>query len=122
LLSHYLDVPVGDLMRDRGIVLGPRPRSRWEQLNELESRAAEIRARFHRDLARVWGEDKRRFFRNLQLAEDRVDTIYGDDISAKYFPEDMVPYQMEKIVNDLEGFYQGMIADQRRLREMVDGL
>ena len=119
LLSLYLDVPVGELMRDRGVVRGPRPRSRWEQLAEIEARAWTIRVKFHQELKALWAGDKRRFYTWLNEIEDRSHHIYGDEISAKYFPEDKAPYQMELIVNDLEQFYSDALHGQRILRDMV---
>lgn len=121
LLAHYYDRPVAELMRERGVRLGPRPRSRWEQLDELERRARDLRIDFHRQLKEVWAGRRRQLYHHLRAVEDAVDGSYGDYITARYFPEDMSPFQMELIVRDLEQFYRDRLEDQRRLAEMAEG-
>lgn len=111
LLSHYLDVPVAQLMRERGHVVRPRGRSRHEQLAEYEAQAREMYAQLV-ETAPLWW---------VQQVEDRVDYLYRelDLLSARYFPEEKPPAEMAAIIKELERFYERAIGDGLELRRLV---
>lgn len=118
LLSWYYDRPVAELMRERGTRLGPRPRSRYEQLDALERRARDLRLEFHVAARGVLGD---RALAQIRRVEEQADEIYGTRWLARYHPEDRPPYEMEQVVNDMEKFYEDALMDVTRLAEMREG-
>jgi hypothetical protein len=118
LLALYYEKPVAEIMRERGHRLGPRPRSRWEQLAALEARAWELRYEFHLAARRALG---RSALAQIARVEDVADEIYGTSWLARYFPEEEPPYRMEQVVNDMEKFYAEALHICNGLAEMKEG-
>lgn len=106
LLSLLTGKPVGQLMRERGAQLGgPRPRTRWQQLDELQGRAREATYTFHAACKRLHG------LRKVAEYADRVDHLFDGLGFRRAFPEDTAPVDVARQVRDLETFYDQALKD-----------
>lgn len=99
LLSFFTGRPVGELMRERGHVSGPRPRSRWEQVGDIQGQS---RARVD-----AWTVEMRRGpgLPFVAAVSERIDCMYPD-LFSKHVDEDIPPFQLQQQLDDLVLFLE----------------
>lgn len=98
LLALYYDRPVGEIMREHGQAFGPRPRSRWEMVNEVQVKARRLGWSFTvavRSIAPVGF---------LQSVAERVDTLWPW-VWDKEVDESIAPVQLERELDQIDKFY-----------------
>lgn len=98
LLSWFTGRSVGELMREAGHTMGPRPRTRWQQIGDIQHRARimaydfTVKLRDHLGLGYV-----------EQVAE-RVDALFPW-VWEREIPEEVAPVQLARELAILEEFY-----------------
>jgi hypothetical protein len=113
LLAHYTGRPIAEILTEHGVSLGPRGRSRWQQVDDELDRVAQATAAFTLEMRALWGA---RAFTWLAQYGDRVDESYSDIFRVE---EDVTPAQLHARVRDLERYYDSVLELHRGFSAFV---
>lgn len=111
LLSWFLDKPVGELMRERGVQRGPRPRSRWEMISEVQTKARNMGYDFTvavRSIAPMgW----------IEAIAERHDELWPW-VWQKEIDESVAPVKLAQELDQIEMFYEQELERTKAIMRM----
>lgn len=108
LLALYLDKTVAEIMRERGVKRGPRPRPRWQQVHELQETARNLGYTFTVNTRSIASEGF------LQSVAERTDYLWPW-VWEKEVDEEIPPVQLAHDLDQIREFY----ADERKRAEAI---
>lgn len=102
LLSHFTGKPVGEIMSEHGIKLGPRGRSRWQQVGDIEHQVMVLFCDFHREVRDLLTPNHLPW---INMVEERVDVLF-EGLKVRMVKDDLAPFELHSLMRDLDRFYQ----------------
>lgn len=98
LLSHFTGKPLGELMSEHGIKLGPRGRSKWQQVADIQTRMDEAQASFTLGMRKLWGKAG---FQHIAAHAERVEHLWPELLERD---PDAAPFELHRQVRELESY------------------
>lgn len=102
LLSHFTGKPVGEIMSEHGITLGPRGRSRWQQVADIERRGDELAWGFHLSVKALLSPNHLAW---ISMVEERVEVLF-EGLKVRMVKDELAPFELHALVRELDRFYQ----------------